>query len=29
VVFYGDYQQRMRSLGDLMGFQVKEEGGQA
>jgi hypothetical protein len=27
VVFYGDYLNTMASLGDLMGFKVKEEGG--
>ena len=29
VVFYGDYMQPMRRLGDLMGFKVIEEGGVA
>lgn len=29
VVFYGDYMERMRMLGDLMGFKVIEEGGLA
>jgi hypothetical protein len=27
VVFYGDYQQQVENLGDLMGFRVIEEGG--
>jgi hypothetical protein len=29
VVFYGDHQQDLRDLGDLMGFKVIEEGGVA
>jgi hypothetical protein len=29
VVFYGDYMEQMRVLGDLMGFKVIEEGGVA
>jgi len=27
VVFYGDYAEAVRDLGDLMGFKVIEEGG--
>jgi len=29
VVFYGDYAEAVRDLGDLMGFKVIEEGGAA
>lgn len=29
VVFYGDHQEAIRDLGDLMGIQVIEEGGKA
>lgn len=29
VVFYGDHQEAIRNLGDLMGFKVIEEGGMA
>ncbi len=29
VVFYGDFAKPMQDLGDLMGFQVIEEGGPA
>jgi len=27
LVFYGDYMKPMRTLGDLMGFEVAKEGG--
>jgi hypothetical protein len=29
VVFYGDFMEPIRNLGDLMGFKVIEEGGVA
>ena len=29
VVFYGDHKERIRDLGDLMGFKCVEEGGLA